>query len=707
MTFLGSWNTYFVRTNTTTPYVNGLGADACGHFKVYYEYQTSNSRYKVNVECYLRRNPQQEDESGQISHILYPASGNIRSTVNGTNGTQVNYNKGYSYVSSQSLSLELITTQTFYVYPNSSTGQASVSFSGRLYCDIGGTTTTRTCSHTWSLPTVAVGSTITNNTSSSSKINFGSNVTFTITPPSGSSNTHTLTYNVGGTTYTIVSATSNTSISYAFPTSLINSFPNNGTPSITVTCTSSNGTTSSTEVYLQVPDTDTYRPTVSITLQDVMSNKPSALDGMWIKNKSLLKGTITATAKNGASISSYLSKISDFSTTYNTNPFTTQALTIAGSRTVTYRATDSRGLYKESTQNITVVDYTTPSISSAKVERCNSDGTLNESGTYGKVTVTYAVSPLNNGSENKNTKMLTVKKGSGTAQTITTTNYSGTVSQVFNFSLTETSTDTFTFTLTDIFGSVTYTFTIGTSFKTVSKRAGGKGIAFGKVATQDGFDCNMNAVFRGTIQLGTSSTGSTDRPIYLNAGSPAQCNTPASGNWFRGVPYVQSNGVMEAGRYIDFHPTNNSTLDYSKRIDAGTGTTQRTITLPDESGTMMLETVGRTTVGGTVWDYIKLSNGFAFVFGKKTINTKVNISWGNLYTSGDKALDNFPFTFTEKPKIQMTMDATTNASFVYASSSAGAPTSTTNPGSIGIARGSSNGNNADYYLNIFAFGKWK
>ena len=46
---------------------------------------------------------------------------------------------------------------------------------------------------------------------------------------------------------------------------------------------------------------------------------------------------------------------------------------------------------------------------------------------------------------------------------------------------------------------------------------------------------------------------------------------------------------MEIGRYIDFHPTNASTADYTKRIDAGTGTTARTITIPDESGTMQMK----------------------------------------------------------------------------------------------------------------------
>ena len=90
-------------------------------------------------------------------------------------------------------------------------------------------------------------------------------------------------------------------------------------------------------------------------------------------------------------------------------------------------------------------------------------------------------------------------------------------------------------------------------------------------------------------KLGTSNVGTSDRPIYLASGTPTQCNTPASGNYFRGVPFISSGGVMEVGRYIDFHPTNGSTADYTKRIDAGTGTTARVITIPDETGTMQLK----------------------------------------------------------------------------------------------------------------------
>lgn len=45
---------------------------------------------------------------------------------------------------------------------------------------------------------------------------------------------------------------------------------------------------------------------------------------------------------------------------------------------------------------------------------------------------------------------------------------------------------------------------------------------------------------------------------------------PVSGNWFRGVPEVSSDGVMEIGRYIDFHITDTGTTDYDIRLRADT-----------------------------------------------------------------------------------------------------------------------------------------
>ena len=95
-------------------------------------------------------------------------------------------------------------------------------------------------------------------------------------------------------------------------------------------------------------------------------------------------------------------------------------------------------------------------------------------------------------------------------------------------------------------------------------------------------DQSNNAIFYGSLsgnadtattatKLGSSTVGGTATPIYLNAGSPTSVSTPESGSWFQGVPKVGPDGVMEIGAYIDFHPTNASTADYSVRLqDNGT-----------------------------------------------------------------------------------------------------------------------------------------
>ena len=63
---------------------------------------------------------------------------------------------------------------------------------------------------------------------------------------------------------------------------------------------------------------------------------------------------------------------------------------------------------------------------------------------------------------------------------------------------------------------------------------------------------------------------------------------PTSGNWFSGgFPRVATDGVMEVGKYIDFHNANNGTEDYSVRlcVDANN---QNVVYLPTGSGTLCL-----------------------------------------------------------------------------------------------------------------------
>ncbi|EKC76892.1 hypothetical protein OBE_00625, partial [human gut metagenome] len=43
------------------------------------------------------------------------------------------------------------------------------------------------------------------------------------------------------------------------------------------------------------------------------------------------------------------------------------------------------------------------------------------------------------------------------------------------------------------------------------------------------------------------------------------------GNWFSSISVIRNDGVMEAGKYIDFHTTNTGTTDYDVRLTAESG----------------------------------------------------------------------------------------------------------------------------------------
>jgi hypothetical protein len=65
---------------------------------------------------------------------------------------------------------------------------------------------------------------------------------------------------------------------------------------------------------------------------------------------------------------------------------------------------------------------------------------------------------------------------------------------------------------------------------------------------------------------------------------------PTSGAWFNALPVIGADGVMEIGRYIDFHSTDTTTSDYSVRIDAGTDSQGNTLYLPDLAGQVVIHT---------------------------------------------------------------------------------------------------------------------
>lgn len=486
---------------------SSVGIDTSGYTLVTETPNTNNNTSTITVACYYQTwTPYSFGNNGT-------GTGKITVTVNGV--TKTASSSSVKYIDNQVLQEKYLGTLTFENVPHNADGSGSTSFKAVLskFTTSSGMTMGKslTRSATITLTKITRSSSIANDTYGQYYKNFGDYVNFTISRPSNE--THTLKYWINGTEYVIGNGVE-TSISYAFPTNLINSFSNNAYITIPVTCYSSNGTTCSTTVYLKVPDS--YVPSCSLSVSDV-GDVPSSW-GIWLKSKSKISGVITSSGSAGSWISSYSSYANGSS--YSSSSFITDYLKNSGSQTITSTVTDSRGRQKSDSKTISAVDYWTPTLSNFSVVRCDENGVNKDDGTYGKVICSYSIAPCND----NNTKSLIVKYGDVT-KTFTLNSYSGSVeatsSELFS-GLSTASNHAFEFYLTDYFNpnGIKYSFTMTPAFTTISYLNGGKGVSIGQVATEEGFNCYMDANFAAGLKKNNVPV-----PAALNSKSTSDENT--------------------------------------------------------------------------------------------------------------------------------------------------------------------------------------
>lgn len=143
-------------------------------------------------------------------------------------------------------------------------------------------------------------------------------------------------------------------------------------------------------------------------------------------------------------------------------------------------------------------------------------------------------------------------------------------------------------------------------------------------------------------KIGTNTIGSTSNPTYLNAGTITACLTPASGTWFQGVPSISNTGVMKIGRYIDFHPTSDSTVYFGVRLDSGNSTSARTYTFGSAGGEFVIHEAGKM-IGGTATPIYIGTSGMATSISATvgSTNRPVYLNAGTItagtYTFGNKS----------------------------------------------------------------------
>lgn len=246
-----------------------------------------------------------------------------------------------------------------------------------------------------------------------------------------------------------------------------------------------------------VQESDYTRPTLTMRVNLNNELLPSKFAGMYIQGKSKVDVSLSAEVKYGAYVANYWVEIDGEK--YGAKSLTLDAIQRAGKVEIVGYAKDSRGFICTAEQSINVIEYSKPS-ATVIAYRCNSSGVEDSEGAYMRVGFTGTIASLNG----KNSAYYTIDYG-GTPITGTGTSYISEpiacdVSRVRSVEV----------KVSDDIDSTTKAAVIPIAFTLMDFYSTGKGVALGKVATRDGFDCAMDAYFTGNVNLGKGFVDGSD-----------------------------------------------------------------------------------------------------------------------------------------------------------------------------------------------------
>lgn len=327
---------------------------------------------------------------------------------------------------------------------------------------------------------------------SGNQLNSGVSVTI---DRKSSSFTHKVEYKFVNSGWTTVSSNTATSCSFTPPLALASQIPSATSGALTVRVTTYNGSTQigssvTKSINLSVPST--VVPSISgLTATRIDNGVPSSW-GIYVKGISQVKITASgASGSYGSTISGY--SISGPGLYTNSSSGTSGQLSSTGTQTYTCTVTDSRGRKASKSVSITVVDYSYPSISMS-VERCQSDGTKDASGTYLRVVINYEIASVSgkNSIASKSCSCNGVSNSSFASGTafVLAANCSIGSHYVVNASI------------RDALGrTASASAEVSTAYRVLNVNKNKDGVAIGKFSEKSAFEVNMNSYFYNDLQV--------------------------------------------------------------------------------------------------------------------------------------------------------------------------------------------------------------
>lgn len=332
-----------------------------------------------------------------------------------------------------------------------------------------------------------------------------------------SSFTHSLWWSCGNSGWKDIAGGVGASHSWAIPNDVANYITSSTSGTVTVLCRTYNGSTQigsdkSTSLTVSVPDS--FAPTMgNPTVERIDNGVPSSW-GVYVKGYSKVKVSMNGVSGSyGSWITSYM--ISGPNLWSNQSSATSGVLTGAGRNTYTCTITDSRGRSASKTASIDVQDYYQPSISLSG-DRCKSDGTVDSSGTYLKVTVNWNIASV----AGKNG----ISSRSASCNSVSNSSFNSGKAFLLGANCAVNSTYTLSASVTDALGnSTSANVSIPTAYRIMNVKANKKGVAFGKFAESDNFGVGMDAVFdknllakNGIYREADTRESQTSPAIYRN-----------------------------------------------------------------------------------------------------------------------------------------------------------------------------------------------
>ena len=386
-------------------------------------------------------------------------------------------------------------------------------------------------------------------TLSASNFDMGTAITVN-TPRASSSFTHTLTYQFGSLSGTIGTNVA-TSVSWTVPLSLANEIPNATSGIGSITCQTYNGSTligSKSVTFTAKVPTSVVPSISSVSITEAVAGIASKFSG-FVQNKSKLNVAITAAGIYGSTIAKYETYIQAIH--YLGNSFTSNLITASGTIGVLTIVTDSRGRTAQVTNNVTILAYSSPTITTFSAYRCDDNGDPDYEGTKAKITVNFNISTVNNLNDKYYEILYKVKGASSWAGTIVSGNIysrndSFITSALFNVDYAY----ELTIRIWDFFVStsngINATIDIPTAFTLFDCRSTGKGIAFGKVSEKDAMEIAMDLDLTGEFVQEDRQT-----PTLLNSWVDYGSGYESASYWKDKCDVVHLSGLVKSGTTTD------------------------------------------------------------------------------------------------------------------------------------------------------------